>query len=117
MAERLEAEDERRRRLLADLGHELRTPLTVIQGEIEAVLDGVHPPSSLNNVVDEVQLMERLLEDLRTLAPTESGGLELVLEPTDLGGRAGAPRGGFLHDGPSSPERGPRPRRRASRFA
>ena len=85
MADRLEAEDEQRRRLLADLGHELRTPLTVIRGEIEAVIDGVHPPSSLHNVVDEVALMDRLLEDLRTLALAESGGLELVTEPTDLG--------------------------------
>lgn len=85
MAERLEAEDERRKQLLADLGHELRTPLTVIRGEIEAVIDGVHPPDGLNNVVDEVELMERLLEDLRTLALAEGGGLKLVLESTDLG--------------------------------
>ena len=85
MAEHLEEEEERRRRLLADLGHELRTPMTVIRGEIEAVIDGVHEPGSLNNVVDEVELMERLLEDLRTLALTEAGGLELVLEAIDLG--------------------------------
>jgi signal transduction histidine kinase len=85
MAERLEDEDERRRRLLADLGHELRTPLTVIRGEIEAVLDGVREPESLHNVVDEVELMDRLLEDLRTLALAEAGRLELVLEPTNLG--------------------------------
>ena len=85
MAERLEDEDERRRRLLADLGHELRTPLTVIRGEIEAVIDGVHQPTSLNNVVDEVELMDRLIEDLRTLALAESGALELVHEPTNLG--------------------------------
>lgn len=85
MAQRLEDEDERRRRLLADLGHELRTPLTVIRGEIEAVIDGVHDADSLRNVVDEVELMDRLLEDLRTLALAESGGLELVMEPTNLG--------------------------------
>jgi signal transduction histidine kinase len=59
--------------------------LTVIRGEIEAVVDGVHPPESLGNVVDEVELMERLLEDLRTLALAEAGGLELVLEQIDLG--------------------------------
>lgn len=85
MAERLEDEDTRRRRLLADLGHELRTPLTVVRGEIEAVLDGVHQPESLENVVDEVDLMERLLEDLHTLALAEAGTLQLVVEPTNLG--------------------------------
>ena len=85
MAQRLEEDDERRRRLLAELGHEMRTPLSVIQGEIEAVLDGVYPPESLRNVVDEVGLMARLLEDLRTLALAEAGKLELVIEPTHIG--------------------------------
>lgn len=85
MATRLEEEDERRRRLLADLGHELRTPLTVIRGEIEAVLDGLHEPESLSHVIDEVGLMERLLEDLRVLALAEAGRLPLHKEPTDIG--------------------------------
>jgi two-component system sensor histidine kinase BaeS len=84
MAVRLEEEDERRRRLLADLGHELRTPLTVIRGEIEAVLDGLHQPESLSHVIDEVELMERLLEDLRVLALAEAGRLQLHKEPTDI---------------------------------
>ena len=85
MATRLEEEDERRRRLLADLGHELRTPLTVIRGEIEAVIDGIHEPGSLSHVIDEVELMERLLEDLRMLALAEAGRLPLHKEPTDIG--------------------------------
>jgi two-component system sensor histidine kinase BaeS len=84
MAARLEEEDERRRRLLADLGHELRTPLTVIRGEIEAVLDGLHDPASLSHVIDEVELMERLLEDLRVLTLAEAGRLHLHREPTDI---------------------------------
>ncbi len=84
MAARLEEEDERRRRLLADLGHEMRTPLTVIRGEIEAVVDGVHGPESLGNVIHEVELMERLLEDLRVLTLAEAGRLQLHREPTDL---------------------------------
>jgi signal transduction histidine kinase len=89
MAARLEEEDERRRRLLADLGHELRTPLTVIRGEIEAVIDGLHDPSQLSNVIDEVELMERLLEDLRVLTLAEAGRLQLHREPTDLEGVVG----------------------------
>ncbi|MGH8949371.1 MAG: HAMP domain-containing sensor histidine kinase [Acidimicrobiia bacterium] len=84
MAARLEEEDERRRRLLADLGHELRTPLTVIRGEIEVVLDGLHDPESLSSVIDEVDLMERLLEDLRVLTLAEAGRLQLHREPTDF---------------------------------
>lgn len=84
MAEGIEEEDERRRRLLADLSHELRSPLTVIRGEIEAVLDGLHDPHQLGNVIDEVELMERLLDDLRLLALTEAGRLQLDRQPCDI---------------------------------
>lgn len=86
MAQRLELADEQRRQLLGDLGHELRTPLTVIRGEIEAMLDGVHEPDPdhLEVLLDEVQVMERLLEDLRTLSLTEAGALALHPEATDL---------------------------------
>ena len=86
MARRLETADEQRRRLLADLGHELRTPLTVVRGEIEAMIDGVHRPDDeqLALLLDEVTVMERLLDDLRTLSLAEAGALALYPEPTDL---------------------------------
>lgn len=87
MAGRLESSDEQRRRLLADLGHELRTPLTVVRGEIEAMVDGVHQPDQdhLEILLGEVRVMERLLDDLRTLSLLDAGVLELHPEPTDLG--------------------------------
>ena len=85
MARSIEEDDERRRRLLADLSHELRNPLTVVRGEIEAVLDGLHQPEQLSNVIDEVDLMERLLEDLRVLALAEAGRLQLNRESCDVG--------------------------------
>jgi len=86
MASRLETASEQRRRLLADLGHELRTPLTVVRAEIESMLDGVHrpDPEHLELLLDEVAVMERLLEDLRTLSLAEAGALSLELEPADL---------------------------------
>lgn len=86
MAERLEEADEQRRRLLSDLSHELRTPLAVIRGEIEAVMDGVHEsgPDHLASLLDEVEILERLIEDLRLLTLSESGRLELQIQTTDL---------------------------------
>ncbi|MFQ5966208.1 MAG: sensor histidine kinase [Acidimicrobiia bacterium] len=85
MATRLEEADAQRRQLLADVGHELRTPLTVVRGEIEAMIDGVHEPAEhLDLLLDEVVVMERLLEDLRTLSLAEAGALDLHPEPTDL---------------------------------
>ena len=86
MAGRLEQADQQRRQLLADLGHELRTPLTVVRGEIEAMLDGVHDPDQthLELLLEEVTVMERLIEDLRTLGLAEAGALALHPEPTDV---------------------------------
>jgi signal transduction histidine kinase len=86
MAARLEVEAEQRRRLLADVSHELRTPLTVIQGNVEAILDGVHEADEahLGAILDETHVLARLVDDLRTVALSESGNLPLHREPTDL---------------------------------
>jgi signal transduction histidine kinase len=87
MATRLESASEQRRDLLADVTHELRTPLTVIRGNLEGMLDGVYAPDEvhLKSLLEETQLLDRLVEDLRTLALAESGALQLRKEPTDLG--------------------------------
>lgn len=88
MAKRLESASAQRRQLLADLGHELRTPLTVLQGEIEALIDGVHPPEpdQLNRLLEEIAVMSHLLDDLRTLSLSEAGELKLEKEEVDLPG-------------------------------
>ena len=85
MVARLEADEEQRRSLLADVSHELRTPLAVITGNLEAVLDGVYPadPAHLAPILDETRVMERLIDDLRTVALSEAGTLPLHPEPTD----------------------------------
>ncbi len=86
MAGRLEADAEQRRRLLADVSHELRTPLAIIQGNIEAILDGVHEAdhAHLGAILDETHVLARLVDDLRTVALSEGGNLPLHREPTDL---------------------------------
>jgi two-component system, OmpR family, sensor histidine kinase BaeS len=86
MTGRLEADAEQRRRLLADVSHELRTPLAVIQGNIEAILDGVHraDDAHLGAILDETHVLARLVDDLRTVALSEGGNLPLHREPTDL---------------------------------
>ncbi len=86
MTERLEKNDEHRRALLADVTHELRTPLTVMQGNLEAMLDGVYPRDDehLSPILEETRVLARLVEDLRTLSLAESGALKLHKEPTDL---------------------------------
>ncbi|MGZ3588275.1 MAG: sensor histidine kinase [Candidatus Limnocylindrales bacterium] len=87
MAGRLETDERQRRELLAEISHELRTPLSVLQGELEAMLDGIHPldAAHLAGTLEETRVLARLVEDLRTLALAEAGTLALHREPTDLG--------------------------------
>ncbi len=87
MSSRLEEMEAQRRSTLADVSHELRTPLAVIQGNVEALLDGVYSADAehLEPILDEIRVMERLIEDLRTLTLVEAGSLVLHRAPTDLG--------------------------------
>jgi two-component system OmpR family sensor kinase/two-component system sensor histidine kinase BaeS len=86
MAERLSRAEVLRRQMTADIAHELRTPLTVIQGNIEALQDGVFPLSlaALDPILDKTALLSRLVEDLRQLTLAETGQLSLDKQPTDL---------------------------------
>ena len=86
MVSRLQVNDQQRRAMLADVSHELRTPLTIIQGNLEAILDGVYPAddAKLKSILEETQILSRLIEDLRTLALAESGALQLKRESTDI---------------------------------
>jgi two-component system sensor histidine kinase BaeS len=86
MIARLEANEAQRRRLLADVTHELRTPLAIMQGNLEALVDGVRPTdhAHLSAILDETRVLARLIDDLRTLSLTETGVLTLHREPTDL---------------------------------
>jgi len=86
MAERLQISDQQRRNMLADISHELRTPITVIQGNVEGILDGLYPADEarLKSIIEETQILSRLVDDLRTLALAESGALRLKREPTNL---------------------------------
>ena len=86
MTERLQAHEELRRNLMADVAHELRTPLTIIQGKLEGLLDGVYPreDAELAEILEEAKLLSRLIEDLRTLALSETGALKLEMEPAAI---------------------------------
>ncbi|MET0772384.1 MAG: ATP-binding protein [Candidatus Limnocylindrales bacterium] len=90
MSDRLGRTDQQRRAFMADVSHELRTPLAVIQGQLEAVRDGVYPADAehITPALDQVAVLERLVDDLRTLSLSESGSLTLAREPVDLGSLA-----------------------------
>jgi len=86
MLDRLEGAFASQRAFVSDASHELRTPLAVLQGRLEGMLDGVYPrdEAQINAVLQETHMLTRLVDDLRTLAHTESGTLALQKESTDL---------------------------------
>jgi two-component system OmpR family sensor kinase/two-component system sensor histidine kinase BaeS len=86
MAASLQGAQENRRAMTADIAHELRTPLAVQRANLEALEDGVYPLSKENlaPIAQQNQLLTQLVEDLRTLALTDSGTLELEKNQHDL---------------------------------
>ncbi len=87
MIDNLRRSETLRQTMTADIAHELRTPVTIIQGTLEAVLDGVYEPSAetIAPIYEETLHLGRLIDDLRDLALAEAGELRLETEPVDLG--------------------------------
>ncbi len=87
MAESLAKSDVQRRNMIADIAHELRTPLTVIQGNLEALMDGVYEltPENVAAIHKQSVVLSRLVADLRDLALAEAGQLRLELKAVTLG--------------------------------
>lgn len=85
MAADLQEAERLRRDMTADIAHELRNPLAALQGTLEAIVDGILPASeeNLQPLLEQTQLLTRLVEDLRTLALADSGHLTLQRSPTD----------------------------------
>jgi signal transduction histidine kinase len=110
--------NELRRQMTADIAHDLRSPLTVIAGYTESMRDGVLEPSSerLQVIEQEVQHLQHLVEDLRTLSLADANELPLNrgrVAPAELIERTGAAyahqaRQGFVeletHIAPDLPE-------------
>jgi signal transduction histidine kinase len=86
MSARLASLDSGRRTFLADVAHELKTPLTVIEGQLEAIEDGIYPADAahLAPIREQIRTLEQLIDDLRTVSLAESGSLPLDRQPTDL---------------------------------
>ena len=86
MAHNLNKQEALRRAMLADVTHELRTPLTVMQGQIEALIDGIFPATAehLAPLHSQTLHLARVVEDLRTLAHADAGQLKLEHVPVSL---------------------------------
>lgn len=95
MAANLAHQEHLRRQMVADIAHELRTPLSVLRLRIEGVEDGIEPwsPQTLASLGYEVNLLSRLVDDLRLLSLADAGQLSLtvnLISPADVVDRAAA---------------------------
>jgi signal transduction histidine kinase len=72
-----------RKQMTADIAHDLRTPLTVIAGYVESMQEGVLEPNPerLEIIHSEIERLQRMVEDLRTLSRADAGELALVRQP------------------------------------
>jgi len=86
MLENLRRSETVRKTMTADIAHELRTPVTIIQGMLEAVLDGIYEASdeTIGTIYEETIMLSRLIDDLRDLALAEAGELTLEKEAVDV---------------------------------
>lgn len=88
LAQTLQENEKSRRRWIADISHELRTPLSILQGEIEAMQDGIRAPSPerLQVLHGETANLTRLVQDLYELSLSDSGTLSYQKRPVQLEG-------------------------------
>jgi two-component system OmpR family sensor kinase len=86
MVDSLERAEQLRRQMVADIAHELRTPLSLVQGSLEAILDGMYGLTMENvaSVHEETLVLSRLVDDLQDLALAEAGQLHLEQEILDI---------------------------------
>jgi two-component system, OmpR family, sensor histidine kinase BaeS len=90
--DQLQEEQDFKQRFMTDIAHELRTPLTVLKSELEAIQDGLMEADAdtVAQLVNQVDLLTRLVQDLRLLTLAEAGELTLRRVPTDLAELANA---------------------------
>ncbi len=79
----------RQQAFIADASHELRTPLTLIRANAEVLLrqrERLDPSDAelVEDVVSETRHMERLTDNLLTLARLDAGEMRLERAPLDL---------------------------------
>lgn len=86
MASSLQQNENNRRAMTADIAHELRTPISIQRAYLEALQDGIYPltPENLQPVLEQTELLTRLVDDLRTLALADAGELRLERQPVNL---------------------------------
>ncbi|ONI45026.1 hypothetical protein AN641_00980 [Candidatus Epulonipiscioides gigas] len=86
LAQRLQEEDELRKKLVSDISHEIRTPLHILQSNLEAMIDGIYPvdEEQMSYLHKEVVRFSKLLKNLDKLKGAEEYKKTLNIKPYKL---------------------------------
>jgi two-component system, OmpR family, sensor histidine kinase AdeS len=86
MAERLERAETELKYSNSAIAHELRTPLTILRGRLQGLLDGAFEPSPAlyTRLIAHVDDLAGIVEELRTLALSNAGQLDLQYSRLDV---------------------------------
>jgi signal transduction histidine kinase len=81
MTTALERQKQLRTQMVADIAHELRTPLSAMKLEVEGMVDGLQSPQEASVLLhEEIERLQRLVEDLRQLSLADAGAVSLEME-------------------------------------
>ncbi len=85
MANEVTRQERLRRQMMADVAHDLRTPLSAMQLEVEALQAGMQTPDAAAvSLREEIDWLQRLIEDLRLLSLMDADQVRLQLTSTPL---------------------------------
>jgi two-component system, OmpR family, sensor histidine kinase BaeS len=86
VAERLERGDAERKLTAAAVAHDLRTPLSTLRVRLDGLEDGILmlSPEEFRRLHQQLDVLERLVEDLQLLSLAEAGGLRLERDHVDV---------------------------------
>ncbi len=87
MSADLEAVDQNRRELIANVSHELNTPISALQAVLENVVDGVAPAdaATMRTALEQTERLGRLVRDLLDLSKLDGGAIAAT--PKEVGVR------------------------------
>ena len=88
MFDRIEEAFRLQKQFTADASHELKTPLTILLGEMEVALSNRRTSKvyvdTLMSAVEEIRRINKIVDELLTMARLESGQLRLQRQPIRL---------------------------------